>query len=127
MFKTVIIHPGTRRFEGNSPGTLYVAVSRGTTLGDADGLGSAIYFLDKSTSYDRFKYVKFKTNKDEMYDRVVLRERWVEKLKLNTKHSTMTEGQIKDILQWSETTRIDGERLASNITRFVDANSYTFT
>jgi hypothetical protein len=44
MFDVLIVDPDEKQFKATSLGLLYTAVSRATTLGDSDGLNSAIYF-----------------------------------------------------------------------------------
>ena len=44
MYQCILCDPDEKKFEGTSLGLFYTAVSRATTLGDADGLNSAIYF-----------------------------------------------------------------------------------
>lgn len=127
IFPLIICHPGTRKFEGNAPGTLYVAVSRATTLGDEHGLNSALYFQPRSIPKERIKDIKYKTNKSELYERVKWREQWVQRIKNNTKSGTLTEFEQQALIDWSTTTRITKQRLGEQIQSYTDNNNSTYT
>ena len=47
----VIVDPGDKKFEGNNPGLLYMAVSRATTLGDKISTSSVTRKLDSATHF----------------------------------------------------------------------------
>ncbi len=51
--KRMICDPGPRSFELTNPSTFYVAMTRGTTLGDAARLISAIYFCGEPTKIEK--------------------------------------------------------------------------
>ena len=46
--KRIICDLGPINFELTNPSTFYVALTQGTTLGDATELNSAIYFCEKT-------------------------------------------------------------------------------
>ena len=48
MYKCIVCDPDEKSFESSALGLLYTAVSRGTTLGDSDGMNSAVYFTGSS-------------------------------------------------------------------------------
>ena len=73
----IIVEPGTRTFEANHPGTLYMAASRATTMGTSQ-LDSAIYFTGPNMNKGRILHIKYKRNNnhnDHMYKKVALREK----------------------------------------------------
>lgn len=76
-YSTIICDPGDRKAESLWPGIFYTAVSRGTTLGRADGLGSAVYFLNDIPSA-RLEDLTIKQNSTCRYHKVVVRDRWIQ-------------------------------------------------
>ena len=89
----VIVEPGTRGFEGNNPGTLYMAASRATSTATG-GTDSALYFSGPNMSRYRVIDIKYKKSTTggprQMYRKVALREKWVSKLDKNTFSPTIT-------------------------------------
>lgn len=69
----VIADPGTRSFEGNNPGTLYMICSRATTTGTGQ-LDSAIYFSGPNTNKGRVLDLKHQKGTKKLYKKVALRE-----------------------------------------------------
>lgn len=106
----VIIEPGTRGFEGNNPGTLYMGVSRATTIGTG-GTDSALYFTGPNMTKFRVTDIKHKKasvdGSRQMYKKIALREKWVQKLEQNTTRPDIPESDIKDMKQWCNNTVID--------------------
>jgi hypothetical protein len=106
----VIADPGTRTFEGNSPGTAYMLCSRATTIGRLeDRRDSALYFTGPNAN--RYRFLNLKHQKapgaggtPKMYKKVELREKWVEKLESNTYREDFTESEIKEVLDWCDET-----------------------
>lgn len=110
---TVIVEPGTRSFEGNNPGTAYMATSRATTMGTGH-LDSAIYFTGPNMNKGRvlnMKYQKSGTGDKKLYKKVQLREKWVARLEKNMVRPTYTAAHINDIKQWCHTFRMSAEQL----------------
>ena len=79
MYTTIICDPGDRKREGNCPGLLYTAVSRATTLGGADNLGSAFYFVENSINTERVVNLTYKDNGNStnQYAAIDKRNRWI--------------------------------------------------
>ena len=50
MFDVIVCNPDESKYEGKFLGLFYTAVSRATTLGDDDGLNSALYFTGATVS-----------------------------------------------------------------------------
>ena len=61
MFVRIICDPDEKHYEGVAIGLLYTAVSRATTLGDDDGLNSAIYFTGTAFKRSRIANLNKKT------------------------------------------------------------------
>ena len=60
MYESIVVDPGNKNREGNCPGLLYTAVSRATTLGNEDGLDSALYFTEDYSTDERFRNITIK-------------------------------------------------------------------
>lgn len=127
VFKRIVCDPGDRQFEGLCPGTLYTAVSRATTLGDKDGVGSAFYFLERKISVDRIKFVRYKTNSNEQYKGVLKREKWISRLERGTKNNVLTSDEVRDILFWAESSQFDRRVLRNRCEQYSIAFHQTMT
>ena len=57
QYEVIICDPDDRKWEGKFMGLFYTALSRATTLGDANGLNSAIYFTGKDFKEDRIRTI----------------------------------------------------------------------
>jgi len=49
--------PDGGKFESSALGLFYTAVSRATTLGDEDGMNSAIYFMGEHMNEERIRRI----------------------------------------------------------------------
>ena len=116
----VIVEPGTKGFEGNNPGTLYMATSRATTTGTGCN-DSALYFTGPNLSRYRITDLRFKkgvsNGSRQMYKKVHLREKWVNKLELNTRTINLSTSQVKDMLEWCDQTIVDTQTLDDALTK----------
>lgn len=86
MYEMIICDPDEKRFEGMWPGLLYTILSRGTTLGDDKGHGSAVYFDTPIVgsvpiTKERFENLLYKTNTRRYYETVLRRNEYVAQLK----------------------------------------------
>ena len=54
-----------KKFEGTSLGLFYTAISRATTLGDDDGLNTAIYFSGSQFKEERIRGLTKVKNSDQ--------------------------------------------------------------
>ena len=55
MYQCIICDPDEKKIEGTSLGLFYTATSRATTLGDDDGMNSAIYFSGNQFKEERIR------------------------------------------------------------------------
>jgi hypothetical protein len=109
MYECIICDPDVKASESRATGLFCTALSRATTLGDEDGLNSAIYFTGKNITKDRIQHVTLKSDKNEEYINVIRRRKWVHHLKKNTVKSKRTDTkQAQQMLLWSK------QRIASN-------------
>ena len=84
MFPRIICDPDVKQAEGRATGLFYTAISRATTLGDAGGLNSAIYFTGPHLTRDRIQQVTLKANTNRPLENVRKRRDWVDVLESNT-------------------------------------------
>lgn len=113
----IVCDPGTRQFEGNNPGLFYTAVSRPTTLGSKDdGLGSALYFRGENMNAERIRDLKL-DSRGVPYNKIMLRDQWVERLENNVVKSNMNNNKKATLLQWMQKP-LKKNALASAIERY---------
>lgn len=100
-------------------GLLYTAVSRGTTLGDDDGSGSAVYFKGATFTPDRIRNLTFKANSAEEFKKAKERRYWVNYLQNNHQKSLPRIHSIKErqqtIHEWAATTTYSFDTLYDRI------------
>ena len=70
--------------EGRATGLFYTAISRATTLGDSNGLNSAIYFVGPHLTRDRIVNLTLKANTTKSIENVKRRRAWVDILDSHT-------------------------------------------
>lgn len=107
MWKVIICDVDKKEYEKTNLGLFYTALSRATTLGDDNGLNSAIYFEGTHFKPERFRYLTKTPNTDKLFKLAKQRQDWVDHLGSNAK-KTLDEfrsGSIDrdHILAWSET------------------------
>lgn len=121
MYKCIICDPDDKKFEGTALGLLYTAVSRGTTLGDENGLNSAIYFTGDGFKAQRiYNLIKKKDSVDD-FELANKRRRWVSFLNENTYEKPMTKRQIQYIRKWVTTKKYTYSQLTDHITTYITA------
>ena len=89
LYHRVILDPDKRDTEKTQTGLLYTGISRGTTLGDQDGLNSAVYFdsehfSKESNTRDRVLKLTLQQNNIHEFTKVTKRRQWVNHLESNT-------------------------------------------
>lgn len=84
MYECILCDPDVKSAEGKCTGLFYTGVSRGTTLGDENGLGSAVYFQGPNLTRERIQDLTKRNNSDEDYVQVQRRRDWVQHLNRNT-------------------------------------------
>ena len=111
MYKYIICDPDIGTFEGSCPGLLYTAISRATTLGEDDGLGSAIYFEGDDFNASRIKYVGKSTCRYKNFEEFELfkkRRVWTTYLSENTKTETgLSSAQTAALFLWCNSSCYD--------------------
>ena len=107
--KRIIVDPGTRMFEGNSPGIMYTLLSRASTLGKSDDkFSSAIYFTGANMNENRIQNITMSSKQTE-YEKVKLRKKWTQYLEKNIEKDRLTDEEMNNILQWAMTTKLTAE------------------
>ena len=82
LYMHVVVDPDSQVCERTQTGLFYTALSRGTTLGDDDGLNSAVYFTGPHLTTERIQKVT-KGLKGDTYIKVQRREAFVQHLMQN--------------------------------------------
>ena len=121
LFKCIICDPDERKFEGSALGLLYTAASRGTTFGDDDGLGSAVYFIGKEFDEKRVRAIGTKLKSTDQYERAKKREQWVLFLKQHTHKGTLSQHEREEVLQWASNTKIQYNTLYDRTKKYINA------
>lgn len=125
MYECIVCDPDKRHVEGSALGLLYTAVSRATTLGDKNGIGSAIYFTGDSFTESRIRNLGKIKNSTEDYKRIKQRNLWIDFLKLHKHESCMTQQQALHIINWARCSRISRKGLFDHIENYVIAKTKT--
>ena len=81
MYQCIICDPDEKKYEGTSLGLFYTALSRATTLGDEDGLNSAIYFTGGDFKEQRFNRLTKLKGSLQDFKNVIKRQQWVDYMK----------------------------------------------
>lgn len=119
MYHHIICDPDIRASEARATGLLYTAISRATTLGDDDGLNSAIYFQGNNLTRDRIQNVTMQNNNIHEYIGVTRRREWVQYLEQHTFPCGRVDTNIvRSVFNWSKTT-ISPEKLRARINTYI--------
>lgn len=114
MYESIICDPDKKQYEASALGLFYTALSRATTLGDEDGLNSAIYFTGDEFTEQRIRNLCQKAGTYQQFDKAIYRKNWVSYLNHRTKETSKWINQNvphpRKYLLWAETTRIDQEQ-----------------
>ena len=85
-----------KKIEGTSLGLFYTATSRATTLGDDDGMNSAIYFSGNQFKEKHIRGLTKLKNSDQDFIMAKKRQKWVEFLQ---RRERMSKDQIRKVLK----------------------------
>jgi hypothetical protein len=115
----IVVHSGSRKFEGQNPGLTYTALSRSTSMGDfTDLTTSALFFDGNDVMPDRFVDIARSSKTHELYKLVYLRNNWVKHLSGNQVYPTIMP-QEKDVLfRWAENFRPTSAQIKSFFLHF---------
>ena len=94
MYQCIICDPDEKKYEGTSLGLLYTALSRATTLGDKDGLNSAIYFTGGTFKEQRINRLTKMKGSDRNFKMADKRKTWVEYIEKQEQQSKATISKI---------------------------------
>jgi hypothetical protein len=112
MFSRIVCDPDVKGSEGRATGLFYTAISRATTLGDPNGLNSAIYFTGPNLTRDRIVHLTMKSNTFKQLENVKRRQYWVDILASNTiQPSSPADPFTLEIIGWLERTTITYDEL----------------
>ena len=96
IYECIICDPDDKKYEGSSLGLLYTALSRATTLGDNNGLNSAIYFTGPEFKRERITRLTKRKNSNDDFKQAIKRQRWVDFIQ---KQEQKSKPKIQSILQ----------------------------
>lgn len=104
-YDRLVCDPGTTWNESHNVGMLYTAFSRGTTFGDVNGMGSAVYFDHGTMNRDRVKGLKVSNCTGQIHGQIKERDRWVQFVKDHTVIHKITKERRVELLEWATTKR----------------------
>ena len=112
MFNRIVCDPDVKGAEGRATGLFYTAISRATTLGDRNGLHSAIYFTGPNLTRDRIKNLTMKADTSRQFENVKRRRAWVDILETNTvSPDTLSYQLVEDTFRWIMNTTVSYDTL----------------
>jgi ATP-dependent exoDNAse (exonuclease V) alpha subunit len=114
-YDCIVCDPDKNEVEGRAVGLFYTAISRATTLGSQDGIGSAIYFTGKDFNELRIRMIGRKKHTDEEMLNIKRRRVWVERIKLYTTKNTLTTNQKQFISNWMTTAKYNFNKIHTRI------------
>lgn len=123
MFDVIVCDPDEGLYEKSALGLLYTAVSRATTLGDEQGLNSAVYFTGSDFNEQRIRGIGRCTDGISEYKRVLDRRTWVRYLHDRTRTSAFSKQDIVTMLEWGTKYRTTYTLLYNRIRYFVHSKS----
>ena len=119
MFDVIVCDPDDGKFENSALGLLYTAVSRATTLGDEDGMNSAIYFIGDHMTEARIRRIgRCKDSRNE-FVRVGERRKWVNYLSRGETKNKFSKRKKQEIVEWAQSKKITYKTLADRIAKYV--------
>ena len=118
-YECIICDPDKNSAEGRALGLLYTAISRATTLGDDDGLNSAIYFIGKDYNENRIRMLGKKKDSSDDFINVVRRSAWVQHIHNNTKQNILSPDKINQIFDFISSTTISYDFLHKRINNYI--------
>ena len=128
MYKRIICDPDAGKYESTCTGLLYTALSRATTLGDANGLNSAIYFIGEHFRADRIRYIGLSlvpSKNFEEYKNFTRRREWTQHIKHNTRPplGVSASSVFAPLFAWSSSTRFSYNQLYDRTKAYVAARA----
>ena len=115
MYSCVICDPGPNSFEGTNPGLLYTCVSRGTSLGNDDGIGSAVYFVGQDMLKPKRIRALDKKETGKTYDIVKYRKRWCTLMRQNNKERMISPRNKRMLFKRFTSSSMSGKELISKL------------
>lgn len=124
MYECIICDPDVKAAESRATGLFYTALSRATTLGDKDGLNSAIYFTGKNITKERIQEVTMKSTRNEEFVNVTRRRKWVHHLANNTESIKRVDTkQVQNVFQWAKKRKFSHDKLYDTIKTYASRTS----
>ena len=120
-YECIVCDPDKKQFEGKNLGLFYTALSRARSLGDPDGLNSAIYFTGTDFNEERFRDLIRRKDSEDMFQVAMKRKRWVQRLEANTVDDEFSEGEMNIVLQWADKYRSNEKELLGVIDKYTQS------
>jgi hypothetical protein len=118
QYESIVCDPDDRRYEGLNLGLFYTALSRARTLGDDDGLNSAIYFTGADFCEECFRNLAFKPTSFEEYPLANKRTVWVDHLIKHIHPDEFDHLQCDNLLLWATTNVVARTELLDIIDKY---------
>ena len=123
LYQCIICDPDEKKFEGTGAlGLLYTAISRGTTLGDDNGLNSAVYFEGPDFRRERIQRITKMKDSNQDFLNAQKRQKWVTFLKKQERQSQEYVRQIlrkkKKVFAFFKTNVFDYDFLYERIQKY---------
>ena len=106
-YECVVFDPDTKKMENTWPGLFYTGTSRGTTLGDREGLNSAVYFDGPDATISRMQFLGLKPDSNDFCDNYRARKKWMDYLDGNTYTYDMDQQHVSDLLLWLQSSQYE--------------------
>ena len=127
MYQCIVCDPDEKKFEGTSLGLFYTALSRGTTLGDDEGMDSAIYFIGSQFREEWIRGITKLKNSDEDFVIAKKRKKWVQFLNqrehLSQDHLNAVLSEKDSIMATLNSTKFDFDFLYDRIRTYSQLHS----
>lgn len=122
MFDVLVVDPDEKQCEGSALGLLYTAVSRATTLGNDDGIGSAIYFTGPAFKATRIRNLTYSATTNKEFEMARKRQHWVTHIQNQTVRSLprlhFALENKQDLLQWGQSARYSYDMLYDRVFKY---------
>jgi len=102
--EVMVVDVGNDGFEKKCPGTLYVALSRATTMGQGDMTKSAIYFDGPNLTTERLTNLTCCKGTNKKTLRTMKREAWVQYLDSHVHKGNLNPQEMQTLFDWTSNT-----------------------
>jgi hypothetical protein len=111
----VICDPHDKKAETTALGLFYTILSRATTLGNTEGLGSAVYFIGPSLNQERVTNIGQLKNSLDFSKPFQKRHAWVNHLMLGLDENNLEDHEQLQLQNWSDSIQLGEKELTQLI------------